>query len=172
MGSIPRSQRGHRREADGTRADDDRDLAGLHCCRPDIELADRECVDHGDRIAGHIPVHDPGDRLTDNQQLGEAALRLGVLADDPRSVGSAVDQADGNGGHARADRERLAAPGPAGNHFTDELVAEHCAPVFDDRDGVPMILALHPFVALPMRRVTALGKHLVAAAAYLGASGL
>jgi hypothetical protein len=35
-----------------------------------------------------------------------------------------------------------------------------------------MILAVHPFVALPMRQVNAIGKQLVAAAAYLRASGL
>ncbi|MCX2929395.1 hypothetical protein ORI20_03855 [Mycobacterium sp. CVI_P3] len=51
-------------------------------------------------------------------------------------------------------------------------IASICAPVFDDGGRVALIIAPHPFVALPMRRVTALGKRLVEKAAYLGASGL
>jgi DNA-binding IclR family transcriptional regulator len=48
-------------------------------------------------------------------------------------------------------------------------IATIAAPVFDQHGRVPLILAVHPFTALPMRRVTAIGKRLVAAAA--GAAG-
>ena len=43
-------------------------------------------------------------------------------------------------------------------------IATIAAPVFDRHGHVPLIVAVHPFTALPMRRVTAIGKRLAAAA--------
>jgi hypothetical protein len=58
--------------------------------RADIELAHRERVRECDRVTRDGGVDRLGDRLRDNEQLAETALRLRVLADDPRAVGAAV----------------------------------------------------------------------------------
>jgi DNA-binding IclR family transcriptional regulator len=98
--------------------------------------------------------------------LGQMTQLVGTLRDDvPAHVRTMLDQLLVECATIGLLPENDSAPRP-------QPIASICAPVFDDRGGVAMILALHPFVALPMRRVSTLGKHLVAAATYVGASGL
>jgi DNA-binding IclR family transcriptional regulator len=100
------------------------------------------------------------------QALGQMTQLVGALRDDvPAHVGAMLDQLLVECATIGLLPENDSAPRP-------QPIASICAPVFDERGEVPMILALHPFVALPMRRVTALGTRLVEAASYLGASGL
>jgi DNA-binding IclR family transcriptional regulator len=98
--------------------------------------------------------------------LGQMTQLVGTLRDDvPVHVRAMLDQLLVECASIGLLPENDSAPRP-------QPIASICAPVFDDRGRVAMILGLHPFVALPMRRVTALGKRLVAAASYLGGSGL
>ena len=98
--------------------------------------------------------------------LGQMTQLVGTLRDDvPTHVRTMLDQLLVECATIGLLPENDSAPRP-------QPIASICAPVFDDHGKVPMILAVHPFVALPMRRITTLGKRLVGAATYLGASGL
>jgi DNA-binding IclR family transcriptional regulator len=98
--------------------------------------------------------------------LGQMTQLVGTLRDDvPAHVRAMLDELLVECATIGLLPENDSAPRP-------QPIASICAPVFDAHGGVPMILAVHPFVALPMRRVSALGKRLVEAAGYLGASGL
>lgn len=81
-----RGERGDGREADRSRANDDRHLARLQARRAHVELADRERVGHGDGVAGHLAGHGLGRRFGNHQQLSETALGVRVLADDPHAA--------------------------------------------------------------------------------------
>ncbi|OYN75748.1 IclR family transcriptional regulator [Mycolicibacterium sphagni] len=98
--------------------------------------------------------------------LGQMTQLVGTLRDDvPAHVREMLDQLLVECATIGLLPENDSAPRP-------QPIASICAPVFDDRGQVALILGVHPFVALPMHRINALGKHLVAAATYLGASGL
>ncbi len=101
------------------------------------------------------------------QALGQMTKLVGALRDDvPAHVGAMLDQLLVECATIGLLPENDSAPRP-------QPIASICAPVFDDTGRVAMILAVHPFVPLPMRRVTALGgTRLVEAATYLRGSGL
>ena len=99
--------------------------SGCHVGRADVELADRKRVGQRHGVTGDVAVDGFGDRLGDHQQLGETALRLGMLADDAGTVGAAVHQPDGHGRHPGTDRELVGASGAVPDHLADELVTEH-----------------------------------------------
>ncbi len=85
IGSIPRlGERGDGGQPDRACADHDRNLAGLHVGGADVELTNRERVGQRDGIVGDIAVDRLGQCLGDHHQFAEAALRVGVLADDSR----------------------------------------------------------------------------------------
>ncbi|AKK29990.1 IclR family transcriptional regulator [Mycobacterium sp. EPa45] len=90
--------------------------------------------------------------------LGQMTQLVGALRDDvPEHMRAMLDQLLVECATIGLLPENDSAPRP-------QPIASICAPVFDERGAVPMILAVHPFVALPMRQVTAIGKRLVAAA--------
>ncbi|TDO14861.1 DNA-binding IclR family transcriptional regulator [Mycobacterium sp. BK086] len=100
------------------------------------------------------------------QALGQMTQLVGALRDDvPAHVGAMLDQLLVECATIGLLPENDSAPRP-------QPIASICAPVFGDGGRVALILAVHPFVPLPMRRVTALGTRLVEVANYLGASGL
>jgi len=74
--------------------DHDWDLTLLDACRADVELADREGIDDGDRVARYGSVDNLRCRLGHNEQLTETALRFGMLTDDAQASCAAVDQPD------------------------------------------------------------------------------
>jgi DNA-binding IclR family transcriptional regulator len=91
--------------------------------------------------------------------LGQMTQLVGTLRDDvPAHLREMLDQLLVECATIGLLPENDSAPIP-------QPIASICAPVFDDQGRVPLILAVHPFVALPMRRVTAIGKRLAAAAA-------
>ena len=122
---APTGERGDRGQADGARSDHDRNLARLNVGRPHVELPHREGVGQRRRIERDAILDLLGQHLGDDEQLAEAALRLGVLPDDPRAVDAAVEQSDRDGGDAGADRELVGATGAMADHLGDELVPEH-----------------------------------------------
>ncbi len=93
--------------------------------------------------------------------LGQMTQLVGALRDDvPAHVRTMLDQLLVECTTIGLLPDTDSAPRP-------QPIASICAPVFDDGGRVPMILAVHPFVALPMRQVTAIGKRLISAAATL-----
>lgn len=91
--------------------------------------------------------------------LGQMTQLVGVLRDDvPAHLRTMLDQLLVECATIGLLPENDSAPRP-------QPIASICAPVFDDQGRVPLILAVHPFVALPMQHITAIGKRLVAAAA-------
>jgi hypothetical protein len=121
----PAGECGHRRETDRARADDDRYLARRHPGGTDVELTDREGVDECHGIAGDVALDGSGQCLGNHHQFAEAALGFGVLTNDSRAVGTAVDQPDRNRRDSTAQRDRLRATGPVPDDLADELVPEH-----------------------------------------------
>ena len=91
----------------------------------DVELADGEGVDERDGVVGHVAGTARAIDLGHDEQLAEAALRLGVLADDCGAADAAVDQPDRHRRDPGADRELVGAAGAVGDDLADELVAEH-----------------------------------------------
>ncbi len=122
---APTGQRGDRGEPDCAGPDDNRNLTRPQPSRPHIELADRERVGQGDGVAGHIAGHRFGGGLRNHQQLGEAALRLRMLADDAQAAGSTLHQANGHRRHAGADGEIIRTAGAESDYLADKFVTEH-----------------------------------------------
>ncbi|WP_445167702.1 helix-turn-helix domain-containing protein [Mycolicibacterium sp. Dal123E01] len=93
--------------------------------------------------------------------LGQMTQLVGTLRDDvPVHVRAMLDELLVECATIGLLPENDSAPRP-------QPIASICAPVFDAHGQVPMILAVHPFVALPMRRVSALGKRVVEASSAL-----
>ncbi len=76
-----RLQRGHRRQADGARTDDQRQLARLDARTANVELPHRECVHHRDRVVRYAVGHLPRHHLRDQHQLAERAGRVRIVSD-------------------------------------------------------------------------------------------
>ena len=64
---------GDGREADRAGPDDERDLTGDDAGQRDVALADRERVGQSNRVGVGVICDRPGDRLTDEEELTEAA---------------------------------------------------------------------------------------------------
>ncbi|WP_231748617.1 helix-turn-helix domain-containing protein [Mycobacterium sp. M26] len=89
--------------------------------------------------------------------LGQMTQLVGALRDDVPT-------------HVRTMMEQLLVEfatiglAPEEDSPRPQPIASISVPVFDHRDRVPLILSVHPFSAVPMQRVTAIGHRLIAAA--------
>ena len=126
---APGRERGDGRQADRTGPDHERNLPGDDARHRHVSLADRERVGQGDRVDVGVGRHHPGEHLGHEEELAEAARRVGVLADHLHAPGSDEGR---DARDPRADRELVRASITVADDLPDELVAHHHVTV-----GVP-----------------------------------
>jgi hypothetical protein len=115
-------ERGDGREPDCTGADDEGDLTGDDARERYVSLADCERVRQGNCICVGVGRYHPGERLADEEELTEAARRVGVLADHLHAPGPEKSR---DARDPSADRELVRTSSTVADNLADELMTHH-----------------------------------------------